>query len=82
MVTGEVKNKIDNIWDTFWTGGITMQEEYLKTIIAYVCKNGDITAQTIVNEPPFDAFDWAAVFEGELPNIGRYVNMLHDSIVA
>ena len=23
MVTGEVKNKIDNIWDTFWTGGIT-----------------------------------------------------------
>lgn len=60
----------------------TMQEEYLKTIIAYVCKNGDITAQTIVNEPPFDAFDWAAVFEGELPNIGRYVNMLHDSIVA
>ena len=47
-----------------------------------MCKNGDITAQTIVNEPPFDAFDWAAVFEGELPNIGRYVNMLHDSIVA
>lgn len=23
MVTGEVKNKIDNIWNTFWTGGIT-----------------------------------------------------------
>ena len=23
MITGEIKNKIDAIWDTFWTGGIT-----------------------------------------------------------
>ena len=23
MITGEIKNKIDTIWDTFWTGGIT-----------------------------------------------------------
>lgn len=23
MVTGEIKTKIDTIWDTFWTGGIT-----------------------------------------------------------
>lgn len=23
MITGEIKNRIDNIWDTFWTGGIT-----------------------------------------------------------
>ena len=23
MITGEIKNKIDSIWDTFWTGGIT-----------------------------------------------------------
>ena len=23
MVTGEVKNKIDKIWEIFWTGGIT-----------------------------------------------------------
>jgi type I restriction enzyme M protein len=23
MVTGELKNKIDRIWETFWTGGIT-----------------------------------------------------------
>lgn len=23
MITGEVKNRIDSIWDTFWTGGIT-----------------------------------------------------------
>lgn len=23
MITGEIKNRIDSIWDTFWTGGIT-----------------------------------------------------------
>jgi len=23
MITGEVKNKVDRIWETFWTGGIT-----------------------------------------------------------
>ena len=23
MVTGEIKNRIDAIWDTFWNGGIT-----------------------------------------------------------
>lgn len=23
MITGEIRNKIDRIWDSFWTGGIT-----------------------------------------------------------
>ena len=23
MVTGEIKNQVDKIWDAFWTGGIT-----------------------------------------------------------
>ncbi len=23
MVTGELKNKIDNLWEIFWTGGLT-----------------------------------------------------------
>ena len=23
MIIGEIKNRIDQIWDTFWTGGIT-----------------------------------------------------------
>jgi type I restriction enzyme M protein len=23
MITGEIKNKVDRIWETFWTGGIT-----------------------------------------------------------
>ena len=23
MITGELRNKVDKIWETFWTGGIT-----------------------------------------------------------
>ena len=23
MITGELKNKIDSLWETFWTGGLT-----------------------------------------------------------
>lgn len=23
MLTGELKNKVDKIWESFWTGGIT-----------------------------------------------------------
>ena len=23
MITGELKNKIDALWETFWTGGLT-----------------------------------------------------------
>lgn len=23
MITGELRSKIDNIWETFWTGGLT-----------------------------------------------------------
>lgn len=23
MITGELKNKVDKVWEIFWTGGIT-----------------------------------------------------------
>ena len=23
MITGDIKNRIDSIWDTYWVGGIT-----------------------------------------------------------
>lgn len=30
MITGEIKNKIDKIWETFWTGGITNPLEVIE----------------------------------------------------
>ena len=32
MITGELKNKVDNIWDTLWTGGITSPITVLEQI--------------------------------------------------
>ena len=32
MITGEIKNRIDGIWDTFWTGGITNSITILEQI--------------------------------------------------
>lgn len=58
------------------------QEEYLSTIISYVCENGDITGNTMVNERPFVDFQWQQVFGNDLMNVSRFVNNLHDIIVA
>ena len=30
MITGELRNKIDRIWETFWTGGITNPLEVIE----------------------------------------------------
>lgn len=58
------------------------QEEYLKNIIEYVCKNGDITPETIVNESPFDEFEWVEIFGQDFGYIRRFVEELHQAIVA
>ncbi len=60
----------------------SMQEEYLKTIIDYVCQNGDISKETIVNEFPFEEFDWIEVFGQKFSFIPKYVEKLHNVVVA
>lgn len=32
MITGELKNKVDGIWDTLWTGGISVPSTVLEQI--------------------------------------------------
>ena len=59
----------------------TMQEEYLKTIITYVCENGDITTGTLVNTSPFSEYDWVAIFGQNLLSVRDYVNNLHNIII-
>ena len=54
--------------------------EYLKTIITYVCENGDITAGTLVNVSPFSEYDWIAIFGQNLVSVRDYVNNLHSII--
>lgn len=58
----------------------SMQEEYLKTIITYVCENGDITKETLYETTPFSEYDWYAVFGPSAMHIGDFVDNIHSVI--
>lgn len=60
----------------------SQQEEYLKTIINYVCENGDIEVDTIINNSPFNDFDAVAVWGQNLQYVGAYIKRLHSAITA
>ena len=51
------------------------QEDFLLTIIAYVCENGDITKETVVNEPPFD--ERLTVFTPYMLPLAKYIDTIH-----
>ncbi|MBP5386140.1 MAG: hypothetical protein J6Y97_02020, partial [Prevotella sp.] len=51
------------------------QEDFLMTIIAYVCENGDITKETVVNEPPFD--ERLSVFMPFMIPLAKYIDTIH-----
>ena len=59
----------------------SQQQEYVKTIVNYVCENGDITREVIANESPFDGFDWLNVFGNNVNLIPKYVDELHGVVV-
>lgn len=58
------------------------QMEYLKSIIAYVCENGDIEPQTLMSVSPFNDINIIDLFDDKAVHVGKYVNMLHNLITA
>lgn len=58
------------------------QEEFLKTIIDYVCTNGDITPSALVNDPNFSEVEWLDIFGEDAIHLKNYVEELHNMIVA
>lgn len=59
----------------------SMQEEYLRSILDYVCENGDITTQTMRDEP-FSTYDWIPVFGDNTIALRKYIDTIHQSITA
>ena len=51
------------------------QEDFLMTIIAYVCENGDITKDIVVNEAPFD--ERLSVFAAYMIPLAKYIDTIH-----
>ena len=54
------------------------QEEFLMTIISYVCENGDITKEIVVNESPFD--EKLSVFSTYMLPLAKYIDNIHNVI--
>ena len=54
------------------------QEEFLMTIISYVCENGDITKEIVVNDPPFD--ERLEVFDNKVPLV-KFIDNIHGVVI-
>ena len=54
------------------------QEEFLNDIISYVCENGDIKPETVVNDAPFD--ERLEVFNDKMIPLRRYLENIHEVV--
>ena len=55
------------------------QEDFLMTIISYVCENGDITKEIVVNEAPFD--ERLTVFTPYMLPLAKYIDTIHAVVI-
>lgn len=55
------------------------QEDFLNSIVTYVCQNGDINKETVVFESPFN--ERLSVFQDYLIPLRDYIDRLHDVIL-
>lgn len=70
MITGELKSKIDRIWETFWTGGITNPLEVIEQF-TYFLFIKDLDDNEILAES--DAELLQIPFEGMFPSDKQYL---------
>lgn len=66
MITGELRNKIDKIWETFWTGGITNPLDVIEqfTYLIFI-KQLDDKETTKENEANFLGVPFETMFPGD-----------------
>ena len=56
------------------------QEEFIKSIVTYVCENGDIKVETLIEEDPFKEYDLIDIFGQKTKGVRDYVIDIHDLI--
>ena len=77
------KKAVDIFTDFIAANQLTSeQEEYLESILNYVCQNGDIQVDVLLTESPFDDADEDSIFPGKFHKVGEFVTLLHNSITA
>lgn len=60
----------------------SQQEEYLKAIINYVCENGDIKVNTLINDSPFSDYDVIDIWGEDMQFVKKYIERLHRAITS
>ena len=55
------------------------QEDFLESVVTYVCENGDITKEIVVNDAPFD--ERLVVFNAFMIPLSKYIDNLHGVII-
>ena len=66
MITGELRNKVDRIWEVFWTGGITNPLEVIEqfTYLLFIKQLDDVET-TKENEASFLGIEYHGIFSEE-----------------
>jgi len=66
MITGELRSKVDKIWETFWTGGITNPLEVIEQFTYHLFIKGLDDKETInENEAVFLGLDFNGMFPSD-----------------
>lgn len=70
MITGELKSKIDKIWETFWVGGITNPLEVIEqfTYLLFI-RQLDEVETTKENEAVFYDIDYEGMFPSDMQHL-------------
>ena len=58
----------------------SQQIEFIRSIINYVQKNGDIIAEDIINMPPFDNYDLVKHFGDKINILMNIINTIHGAV--
>jgi len=77
MITGELRSKIDRIWETFWTGGITNPLEVIEQFTYLLFIKGLDDNETIKeNEAVFLGIDFEGTFSKDKQHLrwGKFKN--------
>lgn len=70
MITGELRSKIDRIWETFWVGGITNPLEVIEqfTYLLFI-RQLDEVETTKENEAVFLGIDYKGIFPSDMQHL-------------
>ena len=78
MITGEIRNKVDKIWEIFWTGGITNPLEVIEqfTYLLFI-KGLDDIEMTKENEAAFLGLPYEGMFPSDKQHLrwSKFKNM-------